>query len=101
MAFFFLSRFCLVLLLGCDYVWDPFEGTNPSSRPLASTEAYCHSLDACKTLCTIVAEQHLRPGFGIPAAGVTGPTLLSARVQWTISVADTAGVLYLHMSLQC
>jgi hypothetical protein len=101
MALFILSRFCLIVLLGCDYVWDPFDGTNPSSHPLGSTEAYCHSLKACEAICSNVAEKHTQPGYGLPADGVTCPTLPPVQVQWTIAVTDTADRLYLYMSLQC
>jgi hypothetical protein len=100
MAFIILSRICLLVLLGFDYVCDPWDGTNPFSQPLASTEAYCHSLKASATICSIAVEQHKLPEFGTFAEDVVFPSLLSALVAWTISATDTADLLYVFMSLQ-
>jgi hypothetical protein len=40
-----LTRMFLLLLLMVDWYTDPYQGTSPLSRPMASQEAYCHSLD--------------------------------------------------------
>jgi hypothetical protein len=39
-----LSRFFLLLLLFVDWADDPYFGQSPLSRPLASQDAFCHSL---------------------------------------------------------
>jgi hypothetical protein len=39
-----IGRLLLLLLLACDWAVDPYQGTSSLSRPLASTDSYCHSL---------------------------------------------------------
>src|SRR5207248_6950132 len=39
-----LSRLFLLLLLGADWLGDPYFGKSPLSRPYQSQDAFCHSL---------------------------------------------------------
>jgi hypothetical protein len=45
-----LPRLFLLLLLGCDWAADPYQGESPLSPSLGSQEAFCHSLVYRQTL---------------------------------------------------
>jgi hypothetical protein len=80
-----LGRVFLLLLLVTDWAGDPFFGQLPSSRPLASSEVYCHSLNAAASLTWQLAEAPFLP-LGLPTAAL----VLVPRLQPLLDTACPA-----------
>jgi hypothetical protein len=101
MAYLIISRLCLLLLLGCDYVWDPYLGTNPLSRELASTETYCQSLnDSAAAIDSVCVEHEClhQPGAW---AQQERPFLCGTHQLGLTGAGAVRDLLYLYMSAQC
>ncbi len=102
MTFLILSRICLFALLGCDYVWDPFLGTNPQSHELASTEAFCQSLEDCQAVhCNAVQQFNHRDHSASSHQADNAPFWHPAAEASIVAIAIAVdGLLYTYMSLQ-
>jgi hypothetical protein len=98
-----IGRLFLCLLLVADYAGDPYFGQSPLSRPLASQEAFCHSLIQRVVLLKATTPAGTMPGLNVPANGLHGPET-RPRVRGKEAQPDffaAADPVYDLVSLQC
>jgi hypothetical protein len=95
-----IGRLLLLLLLACDWAVDSFQGTSPLSRPLGSTECFCHSLAHRQAICQgCLPAPQAGPG-GPPALTGMAPPRPALRAQESPDAAPAAGLVYVFMSLR-
>jgi hypothetical protein len=96
-----IGRLLLLLLLACDWAVDPYQGTSPLSRPLASTESFCHSL-VHREHARQASALELQHFFQTPIdRSATPPLQDSSEVGLAALLAPPGYRLYVLMSLQC
>jgi hypothetical protein len=90
----------LLALLVCDWAGDPYQGRSPLSRPLASQEAFCHSLAyRGETLRSTAADVLDCPAAPRDVALAPAPPEITLAGRFR-PPPPPPGNLYLFMSLQ-
>lgn len=97
-----VSRFFLFLLLVADWAGDPYCGRSPLSRPLASQDAFCHSVASRATIVRAITQgQDDAPVLQASIGTLVFHPPTQRAVEQENLVPPTTDLLYALMSLQC